>query len=59
MTGDSPRRGVQLITYADRLGGDMAGLKAVVGRSPGGVFEGVHILPWSSGARHRRTWGCS
>lgn len=38
---------VQLITYADRLGGDIPGLTRVL-RSPEleGVFGGVHILPF-------------
>lgn len=38
---------VQLITYADRLGGDLPGLAGVL-RSPdlAGAFGGVHILPF-------------
>ena len=41
------RNNVQLITYADRLGGDLPGLTRVL-RSPefDGVFGGVHILPF-------------
>jgi sucrose phosphorylase len=40
------RDGVQLITYADRLGGTMPGLKEVLDGPLAGVFEGVHILPF-------------
>ncbi len=40
------RNGVQLITYADRLGGSMPGLKAILDGPLDGVFEGVHILPF-------------
>ncbi len=40
------RTGVQLITYADRLGGDMPGLKQVLDVPLGGVFQGVHVLPF-------------
>ncbi len=40
------RDGVQLITYADRLGGTLAGLKEMLDGPLGGVFEGVHILPF-------------
>ncbi len=41
------RNQVQLITYADRLGGDLPGLARIL-RSPGlkGAFGGVHILPF-------------
>lgn len=41
------RNQVQLITYADRLGGDLQGLARVL-RSPelAGAFGGVHILPF-------------
>ncbi len=40
------RDGVQLITYADRLGGTMPSLKEVLDGPLAGVFEGVHILPF-------------
>lgn len=39
---------VQLITYADRLGGDLPGLKAVLDGPLHGLFGGVHILPFFS-----------
>ncbi|MEO7587914.1 MAG: sucrose phosphorylase [Arachnia sp.] len=41
------RNQVQLITYADRLGGDLPGLARVL-RSPelDGAFGGVHVLPF-------------
>ena len=41
------RNQVQLITYADRLAGDIPGLTRVM-RSPefAGAFGGVHILPF-------------
>lgn len=41
------RNQVQLITYADRLAGDLPGLASML-RSPGfvGAFGGVHILPF-------------
>mgnify|MGYP006276706255 CR=1 FL=1 len=40
------RNQVQLITYADRLGGDVAGLRQVVRERFPGVFGGVHVLPF-------------
>lgn len=40
------RDGVQLITYADRLGGTLEGLREVLDGPLAGVFEGVHILPF-------------
>lgn len=36
----------QLITYVDRLGGDLRGLAHVLNEEFGGVFEGVHLLPF-------------
>ncbi len=41
------RNQVQLITYADRLGGDLPGLATIL-RSPElrGAFGGVHVLPF-------------
>ncbi len=46
MADDLPPTGVQLITYADRLGGTMAGLKDVLDGPLAGLFTGVHILPF-------------
>ncbi len=42
------RNGVQLIAYADRLGGSLAGLRALLtGDGPlAGLFSGVHVLPF-------------
>lgn len=40
------RRGPQLITYADRLAGDLRGLRSVLDGPFAGVFEGVHVLPF-------------
>lgn len=37
---------VQLITYADRLGGELRGLKSVLDGPLGGLFGGVHVLPF-------------
>ena len=36
----------ELITYADRLGGDLAGLQRVLNGPLAGLFGGVHILPF-------------
>jgi sucrose phosphorylase len=36
----------QLITYADRLGGDLRGLRALLAGPLGGLFGGVHVLPF-------------
>ena len=36
----------QLITYADRLAGDLAGLRQLLDGELSGVFGGVHILPF-------------
>ena len=36
----------QLITYADRLAGDLAGLRRLLDGELRGVFGGVHILPF-------------
>jgi sucrose phosphorylase len=35
-----------LIAYADRLGGDLAGLERVMREAFGDVFDGVHVLPF-------------
>jgi sucrose phosphorylase len=40
------RNEVQLITYVDRLGGDLAGLRQLVAEQLDGVFGGVHLLPF-------------
>lgn len=37
---------MQLITYADRLGGDLPGLKSLLRNEFEGLFAGVHILPF-------------
>ena len=38
--------GVQLIAYADRFGGSLAGLREVLDGPLAGLFGGVHILPF-------------
>ena len=43
LSGDNS---VQLITYADRLGGDLCGLKALLDNELRGLFGGVHVLPF-------------
>jgi sucrose phosphorylase len=40
------RFGPQLIAYADRFGGDLAGLRSVLEGPLEGVFDGVHVLPF-------------
>jgi sucrose phosphorylase len=40
------RNQVQLITYADRLAGDLAGLSRMLGGELDGLFGGVHVLPF-------------
>ena len=40
------RNGPQLITYADRLGGDLQGLLALLDGPFQGAFTGVHVLPF-------------
>ena len=37
---------VELITYADRLGGDLPGLRDVLNGPLAGLFDGVHLLPF-------------
>lgn len=37
---------VELITYADRLGGDIPGLREVLRGPLDGLFSGVHLLPF-------------
>lgn len=38
--------GAQLITYADRLAGDLPGLRRLLDEQLDGVFGGVHVLPF-------------
>lgn len=38
--------GPQLITYADRLGGDLRALTAQLRGNLAGAFDGVHVLPY-------------
>ncbi len=40
------RNQVQLIAYADRLGGSIAGLRQVLDGDLAGAFGGVHLLPF-------------
>ena len=40
------RDAVGLITYADRLGGSLAGLRALLDGPLAGLFGGVHVLPF-------------
>ena len=40
------RNQVQLITYADRLAGDMPGLSQLLDGELAGLFGGVHVLPF-------------
>lgn len=40
------RNQVQLITYVDRLGGDLPGLAEVLDGPLAGLFGGVHLLPF-------------
>ncbi|MGL5817729.1 MAG: sucrose phosphorylase [Phycicoccus sp.] len=39
---------VELIAYADRLGGDLPGLRQVLDGPLSGLFGGVHVLPFFS-----------
>lgn len=45
MAGDVQDQ-VQLITYVDRLGGDLAGLRSLLEGPLEGLFGGVHLLPF-------------
>ncbi|HVU90927.1 MAG TPA: alpha-amylase family glycosyl hydrolase [Jatrophihabitans sp.] len=38
--------GVHLLAYADRLGGDLAGVRALLAEGPLSAFSGVHLLPF-------------
>lgn len=40
------RNQVQLIAYADRLAGDVAGLSRLLANDLAGLFGGVHVLPF-------------
>jgi sucrose phosphorylase len=44
--GTRVRNQVQLITYADRLAGDLPGLRAALDGPLAGLFGGVHVLPF-------------
>src|SRR5512135_1857093 len=44
--GTGVRNQVQLITYADRLAGDLPGLRAALDGPLAGLFGGVHVLPF-------------
>ncbi len=44
--GSAVSAGVQLIAYADRLGGSIDGLHALLDGPLHGVFGGVHVLPF-------------
>ena len=37
---------MQLITYADRFGGDLRGLRTLLREQFDGLFSGLHILPF-------------
>ncbi len=41
-----PNRAPQLITYADRLGGDIDGVATLLDGAFSGAFGGVHLLPF-------------
>jgi len=47
------KKGVQLITYPDSLGGNLKNLHTVLSNHFSGLFDGIHILPFypSSGDR--------
>ena len=40
------RNAVQLITYVDRLAGDLSGVAALLNNELAGLFGGVHLLPY-------------
>jgi sucrose phosphorylase len=42
------RNSVQLVTYADRLGGSLPGLRKALDGPLAGLFGGVHVLPFFS-----------
>jgi sucrose phosphorylase len=43
-----PGENVQLIAYADRFGGSLAGLHEIQDGPQEGLFAGVHVLPFFS-----------
>ena len=45
---------MQLITYANRLGGDLRGLHALLRDPLQGLFSGIHILPFFDPIDHTR-----
>jgi len=42
----APGEKAQLIAYADRVGGSLAGLHEILDGPLGGLFAGVHVLPF-------------
>lgn len=46
LAASGPFLGTQLVTYADRLAGDLAGLQQLLGQHLDGAFSGIHILPF-------------
>ena len=46
MSTQSPSRAPQLITYADRLAGDISGVGLLLDGPLSGAFGGVHLLPF-------------
>src|SRR4051812_6466952 len=44
--GPAVKPAVHLVTYADRLAGDLPGLRRLLDGPLRGVFAGVHILPF-------------
>jgi sucrose phosphorylase len=46
LTESRLRRSVHLVTYADRLAGDLSGLRALLTGPLAGRFDGVHVLPF-------------
>jgi sucrose phosphorylase len=46
MEQSDPGENVQLIAYADRFGGSLAGLQGILNGPLEGLFAGVHVLPF-------------
>lgn len=46
LPASDPFLGTQLVTYADRLAGDLTGLQRLLTQQLDGAFSGVHILPF-------------
>jgi sucrose phosphorylase len=42
----APKNGPQLITYVDRLAGNIPGVRSLLEGSFAGAFDGVHLLPY-------------